>query len=168
MNAPAIDSLQPRGWCTFRLGEQWYALPVERVREVLRPAALTPLPGAPASVLGLLHLRGQIVTALDARPCLGLPSASEGPRPQLLVHDGDTVVSLLVDAIGDVYRAPANELRTPPTTLPASVRECLLGLLRREHDLLLVVDLDTVLEHAFTFVPTNGNRRDPLTHGGLS
>ena len=45
--------LPATGWCTFRLQTQWYALPVQRVREVLRPAALTPLPGAPPAVAGI-------------------------------------------------------------------------------------------------------------------
>ena len=146
------------GWCTFRLQTQWYALPVERVREVLRPAPLTSLPGAPCAVDGLLHLRGQIVTAVDARVALGLPAAAPGPRPQLLVHDGTTVISLLVDAIGDVHRADAETIQPVPATLPAHSREKLLGLFRRENDLLLVVDLDALLEAVFQPAATSSAR----------
>ena len=156
------------GWCTFRIAEQWYALPVERVREVLRPLVLTPLPGAPAAVAGVLHLRGQIVTVIEPRPCLGLPPAATPARAQLLVHDGDTVVSLRVDAIGDVHQAHAADLLPAPATLPETLRALLLGMLRREDLLLLVIDLDLLLDHACP-AATNGVRAlVDASSGGLS
>lgn len=140
--------LPATGWCTFRLQTQWYALPVQRVREVLRPAALTPLPGAPPAVAGVLHLRGQIVTVIDPRACLGLPPAQDNAGALLLVHDGESVVSLCVDAVGDVLQACAGDLLPTPATLSAPLRARSLGMLRGNDILLLALDLDALLEDA--------------------
>ncbi|HEV3505279.1 MAG TPA: chemotaxis protein CheW, partial [Actinomycetes bacterium] len=62
----------------LRVEEREYALPLGCVVEVVRMAALTPAPGAPGHVLGLLDLRGRVVPVMDLRARLGLPPATPG------------------------------------------------------------------------------------------
>lgn len=59
------------------LGRDWYALPLVNVREVVPAPAVTPVPGAPAWLLGVANLRGQILPVLDTAHRLGLPSPGE-------------------------------------------------------------------------------------------
>ena len=66
----------PGVYCTFRVGGLLVGVDVERVQEVLHDPELTPVPLAHESVVGLLNLRGQIVTAIDARRRLGLTAAA--------------------------------------------------------------------------------------------
>ena len=58
----------------FKLDGGAYALPIERVREIVRPRALTPMPHVPAEILGVLSLRGEIVQVIDARRRFALPA----------------------------------------------------------------------------------------------
>src|SRR6185312_5009031 len=68
---PAVgESLQV---VVFRLGDERYALETQYVREVVRLSDYAPLPGAPAFVLGILNLRGEILSVLDLRPFCGVP-----------------------------------------------------------------------------------------------
>jgi len=60
-------------YVTVRIGEQLFGVPVHEIREVFSPQGVTAVPRARPEIAGLLNLRGRIVTAIDARRCLGLP-----------------------------------------------------------------------------------------------
>lgn len=138
------------GWCTFTVAGRLCGLDVTRVQEVLRPQPVTSLPLAPPAVRGLLNLRGRIVPAVDLRAVLGLPPAGEGtPGGHLIVFDGESPVSLIVDSIGDVRRADGAALVPVPHTLDGPARDLVAGAVPLPDGLLLVLDLDRTLECAF-------------------
>ena len=60
-------------WVTYRLGEETYGINVMQVQEVLRYTEIAPVPGAPDYVLGIINLRGNVVTVIDTRARFGLP-----------------------------------------------------------------------------------------------
>jgi purine-binding chemotaxis protein CheW len=68
----------------FSLGQQRFALPVDQVSTVVPRASLTPLPGAPRDLIGMLRLRGALFPVIDIRARLGLPAAAP--------HIGDCIV----------------------------------------------------------------------------
>lgn len=138
------------GWCTFTVAGRLCGLDVTRVQEVLRPTPITPLPLAPPAVRGLLNLRGRIVPAVDLRHVLGLPASSpdvEGGH--LIVFDGVSPVSLVVDAIGDVQGAEGAGVVPVPHTLGGPARDLVAGAVPLADGLLLVLDLDRTLDRAF-------------------
>lgn len=100
--------LAATGWLDVSLGDQHYALPLQQVQEVIREAEITPIPGVPAAIVGVIHLRGDIITIIDMRERLGLPPARvepEGPPPGrrlVIVHDGADLVGVRVDDVGTV------------------------------------------------------------------
>jgi len=57
--------------CVFMLGEGTYAVDVRDAREVVTLDGFTPVPGAPASVMGVFNLRGTVLPLVEARPLLG-------------------------------------------------------------------------------------------------
>ncbi len=59
-------------WVTFQLEEETYGINVMQVREVLRYTEIAPVPGAPDYVLGIINLRGNVVTVIDTRSRFGL------------------------------------------------------------------------------------------------
>jgi purine-binding chemotaxis protein CheW len=61
----------------FPIGAERYALPVDQVKEVVAAPAVTPLPTAPAAVLGLVNLRGDVLPLFDAGRLLGTASSSD-------------------------------------------------------------------------------------------
>ena len=153
-----MNHATPSGaWCTFRLAGNCYALPVEQVQEVLRPAPITRVPMAAPAIRGLLHLRGAIVTVLDLAQVLGLPTCVDRARPHIVVRDGERSVSLLVDAIGDVQRHAIENIQPSPGTLSAAIRQLVTGAIPQPHELLLVLQLEPVLQRAFE--PQGGPER---------
>lgn len=130
--------------CTFWLGADLFGIPVDRVQEILRGPEISPVPLAPAAMLGLINLRGEIVTAIDLARRLSLPAKCQGGG-QLVVRDGHELVSLVVDRIADVVEA-GGALEDPPETLPALTRELVAGVFVLPSRLLLVLDLDRAID----------------------
>ncbi|HLZ31834.1 MAG TPA: chemotaxis protein CheW [Chloroflexota bacterium] len=91
----------------FNLGPQHFALPVGQVSTVVPRATLTPLPGAPAELIGLLRLRGALCPVIDIRVRLGLPAGVPHIGERIVVMRTSTFgVGLLVDGIVGLVVVP--------------------------------------------------------------
>ena len=90
----------------FGLDGAAYAVPVERVREIVRMRELTLVPRAPAWLLGVVALRGEVVEVVDLRRRLGLGASTPDRSNRIIVlhGDADRVTGLLVDSVSEVYR----------------------------------------------------------------
>ena len=109
--------------CAFRVGEDEYALDLRRIREVLTPVPVRPVPRAPEVLEGVVDVRGEVIPVVNARRRFGLPAATGGPRSRmLLVKLGDRVLALLVDAVLEVMRVPRSAIRAAPPPAAGSPR----------------------------------------------
>ncbi len=137
---------EERQFCTFLLADLYLGIEVLKVQEVIREQSMTRVPLAPATVSGLINLRGQIVTALDLRARLGLAPRPPGQAPMnVVVRTDEGAVSLLVDEIGDVLVVPETAFERPPETLRAGVRELIRGVYKLPDRLLLALDVEKAL-----------------------
>jgi purine-binding chemotaxis protein CheW len=128
--------------CTFWLADRLFGIDVRRVQEIVPAQPMTPVPLAPATVRGLINLRGQIVTAIDLRRRLGFADRPAGQPPtNVIVQFEDVLLSFLVDRIGDVVPVSEGEFESPPDTLQGRVRELILGAYKLTDRLLLVLDV---------------------------
>lgn len=109
--AHAQHDAVPARWLVFHLCGQRYALPVGELREALAWQQPTPVPCAPAGVLGLIHRRGTILPVADIRRPLGLDDAGPAPHGALVLIDD--AMALAVDAIGDIF-LPTGERQPAP------------------------------------------------------
>lgn len=131
-----------RQYCTFYLDKTCFGIDVLVVQEVLNSQTMTPVPRAPHDVVGLINLRGQIVTALDLKRRLGLPgSLSERPM-NIIIRTKDVPVSLLVDEVGDVLELPVETLERTPETVAGVTKAFLSGVHKLEVGLLAAIDVD--------------------------
>jgi purine-binding chemotaxis protein CheW len=127
-------------FCTFFLDGLFFGIEVEKVQEVIRHQAMTPVPLAPNLIGGLINLRGQIVTAIDLRLRLGLPERKPGELPMNVVARTESgAVSLLVDEIGDVLEVQEQQFEDVPQTMQQA-RELIRGVYKLPDRLLLVLD----------------------------
>lgn len=134
---------EPRQYCTFYLGSDFFGVDVQRVQEVLRQQQQTRVPLAPKMIRGLINLRGQIVTALDLRCLLGLEEAETASRSiNVVVRTEDGPVSLLVDEIGDVLEVAEQDFELPPDTVKGVARELIIGTYKLSGRLLMILDTD--------------------------
>jgi len=132
-----------RQFCTFCLEDQFFGVPVDEVQEVIRYQDITRVPLMPDFVRGLINLRGQIVTAIDLRRCLGMADRRADQLPMnVVVRTGDGAISLLVDEIGDVLEVGEDSLEAPPETLRGPARSMVCGVYKLPERLLFVLDTE--------------------------
>ena len=131
-------------YCTFRLAEHDFGIPVATVQEVLREQDLTPVPLSAPELSGLMNLRGQIVATINLRRRLRLPPRDDGAASvHVVVQTADaTAVSLVVDRIGEVLEPAETSIEGVPDTVDPELRDLVTGVCRLEHGLVLLLDTE--------------------------
>ena len=147
--APAAQPGEPveqrREYLAFRLGDEEYAFGIESIREILKAPPITEVPRAPAHVLGVITVRGEVIPVFDPRHRLGLPPAAVGPRGRVIVCDaGEGPCGLLVDAVAQVVRLPPSAIEQKPQAIGGSA-EYISGIGRDRDRLFILLDLAAVL-----------------------
>lgn len=141
---PPSTAASAQRWIRFSIHGQDYAVDIRSVREVLSQAAIEPVPGAPAMVLGVINLRGQIVTVVDFGQWLGR-SASATPRPVLVMDHHNVVLALAIDTVHDVTRLDPDEIKPVPRTGTATHPGVMQGLVVRDSGLLSLLNADVLM-----------------------
>jgi len=115
--------------CTFRVGGEDYALDIMRLREIITPLPVTPVPRAPAFVEGVIRLRGDVIPVLDLRRRLGLPVTSPTRKTKvLIVLVAGRRLGLVVDEVTEVLRIPRAEIRPAPGLVEGGGPRFFLGV----------------------------------------
>lgn len=126
------DGGQRIEYLAFRLGVDVYAAQVARIREILKPPPLTPVPRAPGAIMGIISVRGQLVTVIDLRRRLRLDETSPTRRSRILLTenaDGETL-GLYVDEVMQVYRLTDGEIEHTASALGGDVAGYIAGIAR--------------------------------------
>lgn len=134
-------------WVTFQLENETYGIDVMQIREVLRSTEISPVPGAPSYVLGIINLRGNVVAIIDTRSRFGLPSREDVDDASriLILEAGDYVVGFLVDSVSEVAELQNAQIETAPDTGSSDGSRFISGLYNRKEGLLILVDADKLL-----------------------
>lgn len=131
---------------TFRLEDETYGINVMLVQEVLRVTEIAPVPGAPPYVLGIINLRGNVVTVIDTRSRFGLPPGDIDDASRIVVIESEKqVVGILVDSVAEVVELRGSEIDSAPNVGNEESSKFIQGVATRENDLLIVVDLNKLL-----------------------
>jgi purine-binding chemotaxis protein CheW len=133
-------------WVTFRLDKEVYGIEVMQVQEVLRVTEITPVPGAPDYILGIINLRGNVVTVLDTRKRFGLPPKEiEDPSRIVIIESADQVVGMLVDSVAEVVYLRYSEIESSPNVGNEESSRFIQGVHSRNDSLLILVDVNKLL-----------------------
>ncbi|WP_207062452.1 chemotaxis protein CheW [Motiliproteus sp. SC1-56] len=133
-------------WVTFRLAEETYGINVMQVQEVLRYTEVAPVPGAPAYVLGIINLRGNVVTVIDTRQRFGLPATEVTDHSRIVVIEvGGQVVGILVDAVSEVVYLNQSEIEQAPNVGTEESAKFIQGVCHKDNRLLILVDLQKLM-----------------------
>jgi purine-binding chemotaxis protein CheW len=137
---------EPETWVTVEVANEVYALPVERVEEVLRVSGVTRLPYAPAPVRGITQQRGRVLTVVDLRARLGFEPAPLDARSRIcVVASRGRSIGLLVDAARHVVKILPSGKQPPPPEVMTERSGFILGVYRLEDALAILLDVDRAL-----------------------
>ncbi|ARP37615.1 MULTISPECIES: chemotaxis protein CheW [Vibrio] len=133
-------------WVTFQLEEETYGINVMQVREVLRYSEIAPVPGAPDYVLGIINLRGNVVTVIDTRSRFGLMQGEITDNTRIIVIESERqVIGILVDSVAEVVYLRSSEIDTTPSVGTDESAKFIQGVSNRDGKLLILVDLNKLL-----------------------
>lgn len=133
-------------WVTFRLEDETYAINVMQVQEVLRVTEIAPVPGAPVFVLGIINLRGNVVTVIDARKRIGLPSKEMDDDTRIVIIEaGEQVVGIVVDAVAEVMYVNESEIEAAPSVGNDDSSKYIQGVVSRDNQITILMDLNKLL-----------------------
>ncbi|NPU92635.1 MAG: chemotaxis protein CheW [Gammaproteobacteria bacterium] len=133
-------------WVTFRLAGETYGINVMQVQEVLRFTDIAPVPGASHHVLGIINLRGKVVTVIDTRIRFGLPKGDINDNTRIVIIEASShVIGILVDSVAEVVYLRQSEIDSTPNIGNDDSSRFIQGVCHKDGELLILVDLDKML-----------------------
>ena len=133
-------------WVTFKLDNETYGINVMRVQEVLRYTEIAPVPGAPSYVLGIINLRGNVVTVIDTRQRFGLSTGEISDNTRIVIIEADKqVVGIMVDSVAEVVYLRQSEIETAPNVGNEESAKFIQGVCNKNNELLILVELDKMM-----------------------
>jgi len=134
-------------WVTYQLEDETYGINVMQVQEVLRITEIAPVPGAPSYVLGIINLRGNVVTVIDTRSRFGLMAkdSNDDQSRIIIVEVNGNVIGMLVDSVAEVVYLHQSEIDSVPNVNNDDSSRFIQGVCSREDQLLILVDVNKFL-----------------------
>jgi purine-binding chemotaxis protein CheW len=128
----------------FLVGETHYAVDILRVREIVNPLSVVPVPHTPPHVIGVADHRGQTIPVVDLHVRFGLPAADVTRRSKWIIADVNGIdAGLCVDAVTSVFGVETAAVRPPPD-LAVTAAALIAGVTLFEGGLVFLLDLDRI------------------------
>ena len=136
---------------TFQLDNETYGVNVMQVQEVLRCSEIDSVPGSPDYVLGIINLRGCVVTVIDTRVLFSLPNSKslnfDSSSRIIIVEIDNQVVGMLVDSVKEVINLDESQIDSRSNINTEDRVQFIRGVFNRNNDLLIIIDLDKILKN---------------------
>lgn len=138
-------------YLTFLLDGESYAIPVLKIREIIRLTRIRGVPGLPPYIRGVLNLRGKIIPVMDLGVRFGLPASVETDQTCIVVaqvrtqEDGPMAMGLIVDAVEEVVNLAEGDIEETPDFGTQISTDYLLGMAKLKGAVKMLLDLDKVV-----------------------
>lgn len=129
----------------FSLGEEDFAIPLMSIREVLGLPSVTPIPQAPTYFLGIMNLRGSVISVMDLRQKLGIKSQASEETSVIILDLGDYNLGVVVDSVNHVMSVNQEEIAERPVIDEQKKYDHIVGVFRKENKLILLLDIAKAL-----------------------
>lgn len=129
----------------FRVGQETFGVPIGSVQEILRPLPVTPVPGAPPHVEGVINLRGRIISIVDLRKRCGAPAEPQARNRIVVAETGGRSIGLMVDSASEVLRIAENSIEPPASVFGQAEPGFVTGVAKLANRLVILVDIAKLL-----------------------
>ena len=135
---------------TFYIEDALCGVDMLMIQEITKHSEITNVPRAPEYVMGILNLRGQIVTIIDLGKKLGISSAKlSNQAHNIIINSKDEYIGLLVERISDTVQVDWGKVETPPANLGGVLGKFLKGVFKTENSLIGILDVEEVLKETY-------------------
>lgn len=134
---------------TFRLGNEDYAVDILKVQEINRMKEITRVPNTPSYVEGVINLRGKVIPVINLRSKFGLTDKDNDTQSRIMIMDIQGItMGLVVDAVSEVLRIPANIVEPTPPMASNISTEYIKGIAKLDDRLIILLDMDMLVGRA--------------------
>jgi purine-binding chemotaxis protein CheW len=131
---------------TFTLGAEHYGLNIMRVKEIRGYEPVTKIANAPPFIKGVLNLRGDIVPIVDLRLKFDVGEATYNELTiVIMLHIGERIVGIVVDAVSDVINIGIEEVKPPPQFGVAFDSQYLHGLVPMNEQMIILLNIEALI-----------------------
>lgn len=133
-------------WVKFKLSDETYGIRVLKVQEVQRYSEISPIPGAPSYVLGIINLRGSVISVINTREKFGLPDVDITDDTRIVILESKKqVVAILVDSVAEVVSLAMSDIDVAPNVGSTESSRFIDGVSNKDGQLLILLDSDKIL-----------------------
>ncbi|MFW7380115.1 MAG: chemotaxis protein CheW [Oligoflexus sp.] len=133
-------------YLAFSLGEEEYAIPLLVVKEVIAVPEMTPIPHTPPHFLGIMNLRGQVISVIDLRRKFNIKNSSSDDTAIIICDLSPLTLGVMVDTVNSVLTPEKNELSPKPEMESYIGTEYIDAVYRKENSLILLLDIAKALD----------------------
>jgi purine-binding chemotaxis protein CheW len=132
----------------FSLGDEEYAVPLLSVKEVIAMPEFTPVPHSPSHFLGIMNLRGQVISVIDLRKKLGIKTDRATETGVIICDLAPICLGVVVDSINNVLSLTDDQISPKPVVESEKGSDYITGVTRKETKLILLLDIGKALDLA--------------------
>ena len=141
-------------YLSFQLGDELFALEVSRVREILEFIRITPVPGSPEHLKGIINVRGSVVPVINLHCKLGLSECERGIHSRIIVTElplGDetVILGIIADAVKEVIDLREEDIDDPPR-IGNKYNTMTKGIANREDNFIIILDVENIISNSRT------------------
>lgn len=130
----------------FTLGDKLFAVDIMRIREILVPQKLSPLPSVSNVLDGVINLRGSVIPVMNMRKRFEMPVDADAPAGKLLIVSlVKQLLALVVDDVMEVISVPVTDIKPPIQVASGIGMEYLLGVCLSNNRVYMILDVDSLL-----------------------
>lgn len=129
----------------FSLGHEEFAIPLLKVKEVIGLPETTPIPQAQPHFVGIMNLRGSVISVLDMRTKLSIKPGSHDETTVIILDLGETNLGVVVDCVNSVIAIPHDQIAPKPLIESSKASDYITGVYRKDEHLVLMLDIGKTL-----------------------
>lgn len=132
---------------TFRIANESYGIETSYTKEVLKIPKIVRVPHTPGWVLGVINLRGSIVSVIDLRILFGLAASELGSNARIItLSAGEIYTGMVVESVIDIINLPKEDIQPALDTLGGIEKDFIRGQIPQEKGLLILLDIEAILK----------------------
>jgi purine-binding chemotaxis protein CheW len=140
------DALKDR-YLTFHLGKESYGIEIRHVTEIIVLQEITKVPDLPDFIIGVVNLRGNVISVMDVRKRFHLETKEYDDRTCIIVVNiKDIAIGLLVDTVNEVLNIPEDQVDPPPKTHSGIKSSYIMGMGKVEKQVKILLDIEKILQ----------------------
>lgn len=141
-----ITNASKTSYLRFSLHNEHYAMPLLLVKEVIAMPEVTTLPNAPKYFLGIMNLRGQIISIVDLRAKLNIVDQFNSETTVIICDLGPYTLGVVVNTVDSVLNILNSEIKDKPQIHGGNSSDYITGVINKDDQLILLIDMLSALD----------------------